>query len=423
MKITRLKIQNYKSIHEGTISELSKVNMIFGHNNSGKSNVLKFVDLIFKPKIQTDESPSYDKSRVNVRGLQAEASAPFWQGIIANHPFIFRNNNWNEPILFEVDVEVGTIFFSKIKNYAELNSFFFKDTDVKVTIKGKITGLDVDTSQIALEEVLINDTIVFKNDPQEYFGTIKSAEDLQGIKDKGFEIIPDLLNTFSNSVLLLDNDRYFQPEIEDSNDELELKNTNFINWFHNLSMNNERHSEYVGILKDIAKFAPSGDAEFKASETNSPFKNFKFDFYRAVGEIHLMLTNDRNERLPLQNFGTGIQQILFILAKIAEKKPKIVLIEELELNLSPKYQAEFINHLLLKYIQETDCELKQLFFTTHSPLLCYRSDFKIYNVKIEGGGKTEVKKLGNIQEVISSFYSKEVKDFFVEQNAQPVGAK
>lgn len=102
-----------------------------------------------------------------------------------------------------------------------------------------------------------------------------------------------------------------------------------------------------------------------------------------------MLTNSFN-RLPLDSFGTGIQQIIYILAKIFEAKPKIVLIEEIELNLSPKYQCELIQHFLLKFIQKGKI-LDQLFFTTHSPLFCYRNDLRILQIEMNNRGESLIK--------------------------------
>lgn len=96
-----------------------------------------------------------------------------------------------------------------------------------------------------------------------------------------------------------------------------------------------------------------------------------------------MLSNDFG-KLPVTSFGTGIQQIIFILSKIFLSKKKIVLIEEIELNLSPKYQLELINFIFNNLIKKGI--LDQLFYTTHSPLMCYRTEFRTLQSRIDVSG-------------------------------------
>jgi len=99
-----------------------------------------------------------------------------------------------------------------------------------------------------------------------------------------------------------------------------------------------------------------------------------------------MLTNP-NGRFPLKNYGTGIQQILYILSKIFNTSSKIILIEELELNLSPEYQELIINNL--KGLIERE-SINQVYFTSHSDYL-YRNDFKIFEIMINQQGETDIK--------------------------------
>ena len=67
---------------------------------------------------------------------------------------------------------------------------------------------------------------------------------------------------------------------------------------------------------------------------------------------------------------------------------KVVLIEELEMNFSPKYQQELLG--ILKALMEKG-KIDQVFFTTHSKYFSSRSDFSIYEVKMTEGVSTAVK--------------------------------
>ena len=109
-------------------------------------------------------------------------------------------------------------------------------------------------------------------------------------------------------------------------------------------------------------------------------------FSRFKEEIEVMLEN-KIGRFPLKNYGTGIQQIFYILSRIFDSASKIILIEELELNLSPEYQELIINNLQ-EFIK--DQKISQVFYTSHSDYL-NRNDFKIYEVTLDENGKSEMK--------------------------------
>lgn len=413
MKIKKLRIQNYKSISDLTIEDFSNVNMIFGPNNSGKSNVLTFIDILFSPKIKS-AVPEFDTSRFKgeTPSLKGQPS-PFWDGMIINRPFIFRNNDWKKPINFEILIELPSeslSFLQPDQLIAIKKLFLDESATFNLELFGQIVGLTPISSEIHLDKVNLNEKNIYIRNPEDFFSSIPKT-DKSGVKSSGYEIFHSILNLINNSVLFLNNDRYFHPEREDKSIE-ELIPSNFTNWFHNLSLDTERYNDFVKIIGEIATFKPSGDADFLKGEQNSPInQELDFEFARKGDDILLMLTNVLKKRLPLENFGTGVQQILFILSKIAEAKPKIILIEEIELNLSPKYQYELIQHLI-KFI-EGDTKCTQLFFTTHTPILAYRTDFVMFNIQISDIGETHCRKLGVEKKEIRDFYPKEIIDFLL----------
>lgn len=392
MKIKNLRIQNYKSIKDQKFEECSDVNMFFGHNNSGKSNALKFIDLVFSTKV---------------------GEPIFWKGIIENQRFIFRNNNWKDPILFTVEIEEPkNSFASLLESYKGLGTEFMPGSDVLIGITGRIEGLDEYTSEIKLDSVDVGGKNIYNREPEEvYFkGASKSNAGLAG---DGYKILESILGQFNNSVLLLDNDRYFQREFEET-EVKSLTPKTFKKWFHNYSLRPDRYQDYLKIIRAIGQFKAGGDAQFINSEKNSPIDtNLQFEYYRIQNEIGIILKNQTNNRLPLDSYGTGIQQIFFILGKIFEVNPKIVLIEELELNLSPKYQDELLKFLLKRMAEKNSPQ--QIFFTTHSPILCFRTQFRIFSISIGNDGETKAKGIGDIQKEISDFYPKELRKFILDQ--------
>jgi hypothetical protein len=92
-------------------------------------------------------------------------------------------------------------------------------------------------------------------------------------------------------------------------------------------------------------------------------------------------------RLPLENLGSGSQQLLMVLGQIFLNDYPIIAIEEPEMNLSPQYQQ----HLLValrKLMQDPDVKLSQLFISTHSPYFEFEESF--FDVTLDERGTTQV---------------------------------
>jgi predicted ATP-dependent endonuclease of OLD family len=415
MKLLTARINGYKSFNDESITDISNINMIYGHNNSGKSNLLKFIQLIFESKFPTSSKTRIDESRMGkVADLSAEQSADFWDGIIINQPYIFRNGR-EKLIKYDIELSENPALFDDVLQIETVKKVF-KLTEEEITVKiaGQIKPSGDYDASISLTGVWINGNELFlKNDDDRYFHNVQGL-DGNNLRESGYEILIALLGKFNNSVLLLDNDRYFGEEKE-SNIIGELTPKNFKNWCHNASLSPAKSKELKRILVEVSKYHPNGDASFTHNEMSSPIKpGLSFEFARILNNIDLFLENRNNVTLPLSSFGTGIQQILYILSKVAEKKPKIVLIEEIELNLSPKYQYELLQHFLLKYIEIPAENLKQIFFTTHTPMLCFRDDFQIYRIKMNRTGESKIERVGDRKE-LKEFYPEETIKQLLEQ--------
>jgi AAA15 family ATPase/GTPase len=379
MRIKKVNIKNYKSFKDVALSDLSNINMIYGYNNSGKSNVLKFLDLLFSPK----EDPERKTSG---------AAPSFWSGIINDTPFIFKDNVYDKDISFEVSIEIQKSelkLFSK-KDFAELEKIYFKDNHSYITLKmfGRIVYLNFLQSEIRLDSVLINKKNIYdRNNKEPYFPNAPAKSTL---KNNGYYYFITIMDLFTNSVQFLDNDRYFINENEMNEFSLNQINSKKVkNWFFQLSLLPEHHNFYLELIKFISNF----DLKTKTSdsaEENSPLKNMELSFYKKNGEIDLIMQNEVGNRLPITSYGTGIQQIFYILTKIFSTNAKILLVEELELNLSPLYQRLLLKNLL-DLIQKH--RISQVIFTTHSKYFQFRNDFRLYEVDINDQGDTSIKRV------------------------------
>ncbi len=416
MKLIKVECANYKSFEKLALSEPLAINMIFGYNNSGKSNILRFLDLLFHSRYEIEKV-----STVNTRNqpiIQSrKINRSFWEGLVTDVPYIFHVNNKGvmmQEIPFDVEVELSE---TDLKQLGELfkiiEDHILKGKKVlSIKLKGKLTKSGLSSAEINLLEVSFNEIIAYSKPEGEavkYF----IGQDQGILTNIHFSSVLNLLN---DSVLFLDNDRFFSEESDDQ-DNILITHENFKSFIFNLSLNDERNQEYLKLLNFLTKFKlASGDAIFNNSERNNPFNlaEFKFEFIRANDTIEIMLNNGK-KRLPLSAFGTGIQQLIYQLTRIFLSGCRIVLIEEFELNFSPKYQLcilDYFNSLIENNI------IDQLFFTTHSPVLSYRTENRTIQVRIDENGLStvenitpngdEVKALREAQHLLSHFHPSKI---------------
>jgi hypothetical protein len=366
MKISKLSFSNYKSFAGvTTLDGLQDINMVYGLNNAGKSNILKFIDLIFSPKIRfgSDVEVNGDRTRI------PSSLGPFWEGILIDAKNIFHNNSANE-ITFSVEILTDISELTK-SNYPYAKEFqkslSASRPSFRLTLTGKLSRVG-EQATIELSEVFVNDKKIFGENKIYFEGFYvgSPAKNVPSTLLNNKVAFDGLLFCFDRSVLFLGHNRFFGAEIE-TNASLELTPDNYKNWIHNLSLDHSRHKYYIALV------------DFLADKVNTciPLPKLGIGFSREQNNIELMISSN-HLRLPINDLGTGVQQILFILSAIFEKKAKIFLLEEIELNLSAKTQRillELLQNMVSKNI------IDQVIFVTHSP--CFDDKRLIKNTHLK----------------------------------------
>jgi predicted ATP-dependent endonuclease of OLD family len=387
MQIKEVVIENFKSfkyLELNSKNAFEKANMIFGYNNSGKSSLIKFIHLVFMKKygghsVQFSDDNGTIKTEMRIE----EGAMNFWEGLIINSPFIYRNNDDSKAIKFNIKFAEEKESLPEIKFLTKL----YNAVNV-FEINGIITYEKYSVSNISLNKVTLNDTIIYsrKDKTQTYFSSIP---ELKGDS----KIFEDLLSTFNDSVSFIDSDRYFVEEKEDAT-KTNLNPKNFKNWLFQLYLNPEQYDKFIELTSSFEDFKPSSDKEiFKANLANYPLNKIDLGFVKRNGLIDILLKN--NGRYPISSYGTGIQQIFYILAKIFNSSGKILIIEELELNLSPEYQIELLTFL---YSLIDAKKINQLLFTSHSNYMVDHFNVTgFFVVSIDNEGTTNVEKLSHGQ--------------------------
>ena len=376
MKIKEINIKKFKSFKELNFNpdhSFGVVNMIYGYNNSGKSNLMKFLYLIFKKKyggkiitLTEDDGTERKVSRFE------DDTQNFWEGQLVDSPFLFTNNDITKKVWFSVKIEEGRVSLPEISELSKL----YNDDNIFI-IEGEFEYKDYGVSNVNLLKCSLNGIEIFGNEM--YFGNTGPL--------KGNSVVfNQLLSTFNNSVLLIDSDRYFGHE-SDKPKKRELTPKNFKNWLYQLYLDPASYKQYMNLLSSLESFKPKASGSkplFTNNLNNYPLNNIDLGFSKNKDVLTIML--NKNGRYPIENYGTGIQQLMYILAKFINTNPKVVLIEELELNLSPEYQKEILNYL--KSLTDNSLyNLEQIIFTSHSSYMAKNDKVdRFYAVAIDDNG-------------------------------------
>ncbi len=357
MRIRRFEISNFRSLESISVGSVTGVAVFHGENNTGKSNLLAALEAVFRSKV------GEAKSRVPSEELPATRVTPFYYGRLQNFSDSFRLGS-SEPIRFNIRLEASAAEITSIHDLdrAVVHLPAGQGHSHRITLIGAISQSGND-GVMRLEEARLNNTILYKSEPggaTSYFPSLGklSAEE----KERAAEA---LLGHMTDLVTVVESDRYLTAESLEGNSELSSRT--FKRWLHRLSLSRDDFPVYQKILEAF---------------DGSPFNFGKLGFAEDKSELEIMILDKNSQRLPIGRLGTGVQQILMLLARILQGRAQIVGVEELELNLSYRNQDLVLNKLT-DLVRDTEFPLSQLLLTTHSDHLGSRSDASRYRVMMD----------------------------------------
>ena len=196
MKLESLKVDGFKSLVNTSLSSIANLNMLYGYNNSGKSNILKFIELIFRAKKQNGDSSS---ELLN-----------FWDGIVENASFVFNANTNNDTISFEfrfkvqkseIQLVVSTELYTEI-----VNTYFVGNNHdyIQVIIKGEIKKLNFYSAQIKLINVKVNARNFYgvgEDSNPIYLGYVADDNPNELLLEYRFDVFQSVMSLFTDSCL------------------------------------------------------------------------------------------------------------------------------------------------------------------------------------------------------------------------------
>jgi len=378
MHIRQLQVKNYRSLKEVRIGDLSPLVVLYGENDSGKSNILSFLELVFEQK--------YEEDTRETTGLVVKRPRGFWRGEIDNFSDNFYLNS-GEPITFSILIRfdrreiLGNSFLSQ----QFLNELPPKRRFDSLKLEGMIEQIgNTNRAKMVLLNAEFNKRLFYNSELEEDAKFLPDFDLESGPSLDTFNVI---MGQLDDAFLRIPSNRFLTSEQEISrNEKAKLMPHSFKNWLFQNSVNRDTEELFRRISSQFS---------------SSPFEYGRISIARVGDDEIELLIADEHLKLPIGRKGTGVQQILLILSYVAESSSPLVGIEEMEMNLSPKSQAAIFSSLHQLIYRTEASPINQIFLTTHSPHIAKRDEAQRRGVWMESG-ETKVKKPSEA----------EVKDFF-----------
>lgn len=377
MYLSRLYIENFRSLKELDLKFEKGKNIIVGKNNSGKSNIIKAIDLILGKN-----SPTWNKSD-NI------TDNDFFEGKTENEIFIWCELKKSEGELLNLSDAKGA-FFKLFDKY----NYTYEKMDVDFSNKGDLFKFSTDGGQARIDsdkykkdwigtkpycihgfEDELNDMTDFAfafrstKEGDEYFKEMlflyKKADD----KDWLFSVNANFRNELLQSAII--------PSFRDPKDQLRITN---YTWYGKLlkkyiQVDDSGLNDAFGKVKDASNklfedlrnniFHQKNQIAFPNTEISFQFNpDAKQDIYKSA-----LIYVDDGFNSKLDEKGSGIQSVVIIglfdyyIRNIAHTNGSLLAIEEPEIYLHP-HGRRVISDRLDAFL---DGHKNQVILTTHSP--------------------------------------------------------
>jgi len=369
MIIREVSVKGFRSLWDVSITDLGMVNVFFGENNSGKSNILEALEILFK--VEQEELP--------VSGFCREELSNFVDNFTVK-----SDGTVATTINLSCKVAIGSEDTAKIPVFTEFmkQNGILKEHNQWLQLDVEIKPLTSRTANKILKKATMNDNVMYDPSvpqPGRFFPELSGRVDQEASQNAAEELFFYIIDSFNK----IHTGRFMETGkvTESSGMDVSMHMQQFKDWFRTLV--ESRGEDYRTFQKIQGWFKE---------------KPFAYGMIRPIlsqEKTELIIEDMPGRELVLERLGTGVQQILILLSQIAGRvsgsKTKIFGIEELELNLSPRMQIETMIMLRGLVSNSRVSGFSQLFLTSHSPYLCKKDLAEIYAVAIDKKTGTQVK--------------------------------
>lgn len=380
MYISEIKISNFRGFRGPTkINFTEGINVIIGHNNSGKTTILKALQLLFD---------SENNKRLSVDDFNRSISI---EELKENPPKIIISAKLIESEQeekYSEDLVTVATWLTKID----------KPYEAKITYEFSLPINEYDNYKKIMNEINSNDISDYWNEIEYNFirkytnkifignSDYKNIAEVETLKKFDFQFLSAIRDVerdlFSGKNSLL-------KEVIDFFIDYDIKNDNTLDKdtkSEKIKDKKRKFSEEAANLIDILqRRMEAGKEEMLkyANKTGASFNNYKPSFDGKIldtelySALRLIVENETGIKLPATQNGLGYNNLIYIsllLAKMQKNSSgdylgsnakvfSLLAIEEPEAHLHPNMQYKF-----LKFLNENkEKEVRQIFITSHSP--------------------------------------------------------
>lgn len=335
MQLKEFGIKNYRSFDgEGVyLQRLSKVNILIGKNNCGKSNFLRFIKTIGE----------------NLRNLK-----DFPNDLNNQH----RRNGESASMTFTVNgkdlvIEGKTIPWNASENFKNfLSDGYLFDFDIK---NDSISDIDEILGKLSPSELFVL---------QDQYSSA-SADTLRKVTNNRVKsLITSTIRETFNKVIYIPHLRIIKEGHKFGDSNSSIDGSNIISKMFEMKNPNvgeeSNREKFYKIQSFVRELLNDDSLEIEIPHTKD----------NIIISLH-------DNRLPLDYYGTGIHQLVLLCSTLVIHEDSVVCIEEPEIHLHPELQRKFLAFLLTTN--------NTYFITTHSNVfLEYNNDVSIYHVNYDG---------------------------------------
>lgn len=378
MYIKRIKIKGFRNFVENTIDFHEGINVLIGHNNSGKSNLLRALQLVLEPHCRNRRLFASDFSH-NVGADVLKAHAPKVEIAVIlgkskddelpdDLPMVAK---WLTKLADDYEAQLTYVFSlqdGKKNEYLEAVKDVDEEKEIWKIIEKKFIRYYVyalwagDMAHPVKPESENIDKFDFQ-----FLGALRNVED--DLFSSRSQLLHEVLSFFIDHEIKSDK----KLSDDDKKTQIEAKECE----------TGEKAGDLIEILKQrlqagkdkMLEYAKNTGASFNGAEPDFSGEFSNYDLFNA---LRLIVKYQTGFDIPIQNNGLGYNNLIFIsllLAKMqadtdgqylgsSAKQFPVLLIEEPEAHLHPSMQYKFLK--FLKENHEKYHRARQIFVTTHS---------------------------------------------------------
>ncbi len=399
MEITNVKIKHFKNLKSIDISTNSKINLIVGKNNVGKTSLIQSLYIAFS----TQELLEYYKSEYHLNSLSSLITYSRNKSTINIKTTRTKTNDEIQMELVRPKIK-DTILFIREETEAIFQNNLTDPYLVKLNKRIKETSGDIkkifesfnmDKIKILLEELIDSNKNKIENN-------MKNDVIINGKyypSNETMDIILDfqrsIFKRYIENTKKISNKRYLEDTINNLLFSSKFK-FKFGPYFISSSMRYKTYADtsilYINTNNiDLGQFY--NESETVAIEIQEIIKNEnllanleRFTFRSLVFNLEGI-----RQEIPLELMGDGFKDFIYIISRLLQctksKIKPVILIEEPEMHMHPGYIIEFVRYLINFSINNN----LQFFITTQSEDLINSFLSEEIDKKLQNALKKELK--------------------------------